>query len=316
MPLAVGTAVVIPPPVVPPTDLPPNDVGTMVASYTDPEGTVWDLTNRADDYGWFTRPDIAGWTATAYEFSTDPLPRGGVDVRFIRSQEARIQWPLHCFGRTHLEFVQRARRIRRAILMTVHRQTPGTLRVERPDGTAREIDVYYEDGLKGEAGEDWLFANPVVTFMAPDGYWRDVAPITAGVKYVTGGHNFLGPGYPRVSSSAVLGGQVLTNPGDVAGWPTWTLTGPATSLVAANSTLGKTWTLTYTLTGGQQATITTSPRPILRGPAGVNISGALNWPTAYLWPLAPGDNAVSFTVGGASAGSRVDMTFNPRYDGA
>lgn len=292
---------------------PLNSVGTMVATFIDPTGQEWPLSNTSDEWGWFTTPEIAGWNATPYEFTLDPVPRGGDDVRYIRSQSVRITWPLHIWGETHTEFLERYRSIRRAFMSTIHRQAPGILRVARPDGTAREIDVYYESGFQGEGGENWLSANPVLTLLAPEAYWRDVEPTTVVREYAPGA-DFLNP-FPTISSASVIGSTTVDNPGDVEAWPTWVITGPMTVLTAANTTTNRSFELTYTLTAGQQITITTF-RPTVRGPAGQNLVNSLNWPTAYLWSLMPGSNAITFTLAGSGAGSRIELDFYPRFDGA
>lgn len=290
-----------------------EDVGTITATWTDPEGTVWELSNTSPDLGWFTPAGPAGWGATSYEIVTDPVPRGGENVRFVQAKPARIVWPIYVWGETHLQFVERWRQIKRAFTMTLHRRQSGTLRVARPDGTAREIDAYYEDGWGGESGENWLFARNAITLFCPDGYWRDVEPVTAVHSYVAGS-DFLSP-YPKVSDSLTLGETVLTNPGDVDAWPTWTITGPASAVSATNITTGYTFTITHALAAGEQITITTQ-QPTVRGPVGQNLVSALNWPDAYLWSLAPGDNDVVFNVTGGVAGTSVELTFYPRYEGA
>jgi hypothetical protein len=36
--------------------------------------------------------------------------------------------------------------------------------------TTREIECWYEDGFRGEPGQNWVSATPVPTLMTPDGY--------------------------------------------------------------------------------------------------------------------------------------------------
>ncbi len=293
--------------------MPDSEIGTIYATWTDPTGTVWSLTDITDTSHWFTRPEVSGWGAVPVEYTLDPLPRGGHDVRFIRTESARLTWPLHIWGETHVEFVEKYRSLRRAFLMTALRGLPGVLRVARPDGTAREIDAYYEDGFRGEANENWLSANPVLTLLCPDGFWRDA---TSTVYTRTSGSavSFLAP-LVTISSAQVLGDTVLTNPGDVDAWPEWTITGPMTELTATNNTSGLAFTLTHTRTAGQQITITTQ-RPSVRGPGDTNLVGALDWPAAYLWGLMPGDNDVEFLVAGGGSGTTIQIEFFPRYEGA
>ena len=117
-----------------------SDVGNIHATWTDPTGVEWPLTHTAPERGYFTTFGIAGWAATTYEITTDPMARGGESVRHIRAQPARLTWPLHVWGDTHQEFLQRYRDLRRAIMMTVHRNAPGVLTVSRPDGSGRTIE--------------------------------------------------------------------------------------------------------------------------------------------------------------------------------
>jgi hypothetical protein len=291
-----------------------EDVGTMTATWIDPTGVEWPLSDNGDDVGWFTTPGPAGWTATTYEIVTDPLPRGGEQVRFVRSKPGRLIWPLYVFGDTHLQWVQRHRQVRRAFTMTLHRSTPGVMRIARPDsGGAREIDAYYESGFEGEAGQGHLWSKEAITLFCPDGYWRDTAPVTTTHSYVAG-DDYLDP-FPTVSASLSLGEATLNNAGDVDAWPEWTITGPATAVTVTNVTTGYEWTLTWPLAAGEQIVVTTL-RPTVRGPVGQNLVSALNWPTAYLWSLTPGDNAVILNVSGGGEGTSVALTFYPRYEGA
>lgn len=313
VPLFAGATPVPPPP---PEVLPvawTEDVGNIYSTWTDPTGVVWPLNDTAPERGYFTRFAIAGWGARPYEIVTDPMSRGGDSVRHIRAQPARVIWPLHIWGDTHQQFVNRYATLRRAVMMTVHRGLPGTLTVKRPDGTARYIEAFYEQGWEGEARENWLSANPVVTLFCPDGAWKDITSIVE--RRVFGNPvSFYSP-FLTVSESQVIGQTVINNPGDLPAWPTWTITGPCTSVTATSNTTGQSFVLTFTLTAGQTITITTD-RPTVRGPVGQNLVGSLNWPAAYLWGLQAGANDIQFVVAGSGTGTAIELAFNPRYEGA
>ncbi len=290
-----------------------EDVGTITATWIDPTGTEWPLSDTSDDVGWFTTSGPAGWDATTYEIVTDPLSRGGEQVRFIRSKPGELTWPIYTGGETHLEYIQRRRAIKRAFTMTVHRSTPGVLRVARPDGTAREISCYYQGGLEGDSGDGWLWSKDAVSLFCPDGYWRDVNATTVTRAWQVGS-DFFSP-FPKVSAGLSLGETQINNPGDVDAWPDWTITGPMTALSATNVTTGLSFSLSYALNAGEQVTITTN-RPTVRGPAGQNLVQYLDWPNAYLWSLVPDDNSVILNVSGGASGTKVDMVFHARYEGA
>lgn len=319
MPLAISVGGVIAPPVEPtPVDYRPTyDPGTIRATWTDPDGVVWELSGPLEGHGWLTTRQISGWGATPITHVTDPLARGGVEMRHVRVEPRRLTWPLHIYGDTHLQWLERYRALMRAFTRTTTRRRPGTLTVWRPDGTGRCIDAWYEDGFRGEGGEDWVFSNPVLTLFCPQGFWRDVVTSTVHRDYAAAaGSPFLAP-YISVSSGRLLGDTIIENRGDVEAWPLWTITGPATAVTATNTTSGQTFTITHTLTAGQQITIdTNSARPSIRGPGGLNLSGKLNWPVAELWPLDQGVNNVSFLMEAAEAGASVELTYYRRYESA
>lgn len=290
-----------------------EDVGTMLATWTDPAGTVWNLTDISPDLGWFTTQGPGGWGATPIELVTDPIARGGEQLRYIRVHPRTITWPLHVWGDTHQEFVERYRQLLRAFTSTTHRQAPGILTIARPNGKKRQIYAYYKEGFEGEPGENWLFANPVLNLWCPDGYWTDTEDTQISRSQPIAS-NFFSP-FITVGSSRVLGDTQIDNPGEVEAWPRWVVTGPMTKLTATNITSGQRFALTYPLTAGQQITITTQ-RPMVRGPGDVNLTGYLDWPAAVLWPLLPGTNQVNFSVDGAETATRIDMGFRARYEGA
>lgn len=292
---------------------PLSDAGTMLATFIDPTGVEWPLTNITDDVGWFTTQEIAGWGAPPFEYTLDPVPAGGDMVRFIRTEAARIVWPMHVWGETYEQFTDRYRQLRQAIMSTVHLNTSGLLRVARPDATAREIEVFYEAGFEGQGGENWIYANPVITFLAPNSYWRSTTPIEIQREYVGSSQSWLNP-FMSVSPGQVLGESTANNPGDVPAFPIWTLHGPMTSFTATNHRTGQEFILSYSLLAGETITITTE-RPTVRGPAGENIVSALNWPDAYLWSMLPGDNEVEFSAGGPGTGTKVILQFYPRFNG-
>src|SRR5690349_10541601 len=97
MPLLAGSAPAVP--VTPGGNPPPvatgGDVGTLQATWTDPDGEVYQLTDISPELGWFTTQGPSGWWATPIELVTDPLPRGGEQVRYIRVNPRTIIWPLH-----------------------------------------------------------------------------------------------------------------------------------------------------------------------------------------------------------------------------
>lgn len=298
-------------------------VGSITATWIDPVGREWALSDTSEELGWFTTPGPAGWGSTPIELVTDPLPRGGEQIRFIRSKPRRMQWPIYIGGRDHQEYTARRRAITRAFTMTTQRMAPGYLKVARRDGDARLIACYFEQGLEGEAGQDWLSSRNAVQLYCPDGYWSASQPITMERTFTPQNTPFINP-FMTVTSSRVLSGgegdppTVVNNVGDVEAWPMWTLTGPMTKFTAENQTIGSRFALTYGLAAGQQVTITTNP-PTVRGPGNANFARYIDWfnpDGTELWPLLDGSNDIRFAVDGAGAGTKVQLSFTPRYETA
>lgn len=301
------------------TPVPLPEIGFATATYTDPTGRVWSLTDEAA--GWFTLADgVSGLGAAPYGLTTDAHPRGGARLRYAQPQPRAIVWPIYVYGETHVEFVGRWRALAAAFTRTL-RDGPGSLEIARPDGTRRRVAVYYQEGFEGRGTKGYGIVSDAaaITLWCEDPYWID--PVAVAVHRETGSlASFFEP-YPTVSSSQVLGATTVKNPGDVVVWPKWTITGPASLITFTHEGTGEAFTVDPTAVGhgallsGQQVTISTDP-PSVRYQDGSNWVGALDWPSAVLWGLAPGDNPVTFQLDGSGPGSAVDLTFNPRYETA
>ncbi|MFG3154222.1 phage tail protein [Streptomyces sp. NPDC048219] len=307
----------------PPVDLP--EIGYASVTYVDPTGTRWPMTDLGAD--WYTLADgVSGLGAARYTLTTDPHPRGGERLRHVQPQARTIVWPVLVKGADHMAFTANWRNLARAFTRTLRlgpdgRRTPGWLEVARPDGSARRIAVYYRDGWDGRGqtatGINWDSA--VLTLWCEDPYWLDLQPQT--VHRETGApEDYLVP-FPTVSSSQVLGATTVTNPGDVDVWPTWIITGPATSIAFTRDDTGESFTLDMEATAhgpllaGETVTVSTDP-PRARSGTGENLITGLNFPEAVLWSIPPGETPVVFQLNGAEAGSSVDLTYFPRYETA
>jgi hypothetical protein len=315
VPIYAGVITPTPPPP-PPVTVP--EVGYASISYIDPHGVVWPMTDP--NLPVYALADgVSGLGAAPVTLTTDPLPRGGVALRHVQPQARTIVWPVHVEGVTHQEFIDSWRAMGRAFTDTL-RAGPGILDIARPDGTRRQIRVIYQEGWEGlgRPGTGISWDNAVVTLLAQDPYYFDPVPVEISRSFGGGGASFLNP-YPSVSSSQILGTTTLTNPGDVVVWPTWTITGPATSVTITNTVTGEAFTIDPTAVGhgpllaGEVVTVTTDP-PSVRGPDGSNWVGSLDWPSAALWGLQPGATDANLQLAAAGAGSAVQVDFHPRYE--
>lgn len=288
------------------------------ARWIDPTGREWPLTNA--ELGWATLDEVSGLGATPISMATDSAPYGGTTIRHIQPVARTVTWPLHIFGRNHTEFIARYRQLATAFTQT-RRRGPGKLVIGRPDGTEREIAAYYQAGFDSSPGAAHLHDDVVLSLYCPDAYWQGREELTEYREYATSSSYLTA--YPTISSAMVFGQTHILNPGDVEAYPVWTITGPAETITVENLTTGDSFTVDPDAPGiahgdllaDETITISTYP-PSVIGPDGSVWTAALDWPGARLFPLEPGQTDISFGVVGAADGTRISVSYRPRYETA
>jgi hypothetical protein len=290
----------------------------MQISWTTPAGVVWDLGDPS--LGYFAAAGVAGLGAVPVTITSDARDRGGETIRRIQPGPRLVTLPLCIAADTESAFLALWRALATAFTCTRYAGS-GLLTITRADGTIREIDAHYQDGYDGDPDLGITSDVMALTLRCPVPFWRDPNAVVVVNSYDTSGsRDFLSP-YPAVSSGSTFGVQTIANTGGVEVWPSWTITGPASEVIATSNTTGQSWTLTPSdpstghgdLVLGETVTITTDPETV-RGPLGENWIGALDWPGAELWPLLPGDNEIEYTVTGSAAGTSITMDYYPLYE--
>lgn len=294
-------------------------------SWYDPHGVQWALSSPATS-PMFVTDAVSGLGAAPITIVADEDPRGGSNVRHIQPKAKTFVLPVWVEGETRAEFLSLWRRFVSAFTST-RRYGPGRLSVTQPDGTTRELLAYYQDGFKEQTGGRHMLSDLApVTLFIPQPYWRAPTPQIAVRRVATtSGLSFLGPKFPRLSMSATLGRTIITNIGSVEAWPQWTITGPASSIIATSRSTGKSWTLDCVafrsaLVAGEQIVITTQPvtitGPLVNG--STSWAGALNWPDAQLWELIEGPNDIEFQINGSGVaiggGTSIEVQYYPLFE--
>lgn len=284
-----------------------------------PDGTRLDLT--ADPYRSLT--GRSGFGLPEQELTVDRFGDGEGTLRDIRVVPRVLGVPLLVVGSTQEEYLKAHRDLQLALRhRTPSGFRPGRLRVELPDGSAREISCYYQGGLNPQEEElDDLSAcaqaYPNLEFQAPDPYFE--GDEQAFSWRVESDHRPFYPIYPVTLVTGQVGGTtVVVNPGDAASPPVWTLTGPGTPVVT-NTATGARWSFTRALEPGQRVTV--DCRPVSSAPdtglTAVDDSGVDWWPYLadwpHLFPMEPGSNPIRVAMPDATAESMVRVSFRPRY---
>lgn len=301
------------PPVVPPVvDLGPSLMGV---TYVDPDGGVWDWMEVDEVFC----TAMAGLGTPTPAMATLGLPSGGAIPQSYQGQARAVTVGLFASQVLQDDFLALQDKIARA-LWTVRGGTPapGTLILHRPDGSARQLDVFHtaggdqadDDGTK--SGLTWT--TYALTLTALDPYWRDADPTVLTFTESTA----VGiPPLPPIdlAPATVLGDTTINVLGDAETYPTWTITGPGTPTISNLST-GRTWSLKTPLISTDVWTIDTSPdgRASVTDQDGVSRWGALaSAPPRDLWPLTPGINHLDLELAGAEAGSSIRLSYTSRW---
>lgn len=107
-----------------------------------------------------------------------------------------------------------------------------------------------------------------------------------------------------------FGTYTFASDSDVFVYPTWTVTGPASSVTLLSATIAGALVWTGTLAAGDFLFIESSSGRILDND-GVNRYDGLSASPRF-WPIVPGNNALSVTVTGGNSDTRVQLEYAPR----
>lgn len=188
--------------------------------------------------------------------------------------------------------------------------TPGYLRIQRRDGTTRQIACYYVGGLEGDleptnAGDTWQ--SVAITLRAPDPWATDTFDST-----------------DSYDSSDFGVPKSIINAGQLDAYPVWTLVGPMTNIDLVSATQNKSLTLTadggLTLLLGDTVVIDTRQSPpretlqIYNLDTGVSHYAKLTVNSEF-WLFVSGSNIFTLNISGATVDSRVDVRWLQRYRG-
>lgn len=321
MPVRAGV-ISAPPPVAIPVASGPQPVPLQI-TYIDPDGNMWPLTDLELPGGYICT-GISGWAGPPVSLSTSPLPRGGaIPLQFL-VQPRQVILGLYAEAQGgaagQMAYLDLLDQITRAFYTSRNDDpAPGSLVVQRPDGSSRQVSVLCTAGLdQPEESPDTsgpLWTTWALTLEADDPFFEDTATIGQTFYGVTTAAGIL-PLLPiALASSSVLGAAVVLNDGGADAYPVWTITGPGTPTLA-NSTTGRSFGLSSALAAGQVVQVDTRPGQQAATDLGTHAnlwSSLVQSSPRDLWPLVPGTNDLSITLSGATSASSVVLSYKRRW---
>lgn len=301
-------SIVLAVPYVPPPPPVPAFTG-LEHTWTGWDGTRWELTNP-DGGVVLVTGGVVGMNMPAFDhYSSESPALAGARHRGSRARPREPEWPLLVYSdASSAEWIERDR----AFWRTMHPDKAGQWTVTDPrTGASRSLLCrFYDDGNHAfdidpvEAG--WgLYA---ITLMADQPYWLGDWVTSPTWGQVTSTDFIPSGGAPpfNITSGAAFAAAELTNPGDVAAWPTWTIKGPFSSLTltVAGGVIG----VPGGVPAGQTLTVHTDPRDQAALLGGTDVTGTVDFDPR---PIPAGETS---PVGVTYAGSgSVQAAFLPRY---
>ena len=303
-------------PVTPPSG---RDRQPLTVTYVDPDGEEWDWSAPDARCRVLSVTGIGGPPA-AY---TDSALAGGASLPQSYSAAKRsIVVGIHVYDDASqgglLDLLDRLT----FALWTERAGVPaaGRLVFARPDGRARQIEVFCTSGLEQTSEEESRDAYQrdtgyVLTFESGlDPLFSDSAPVGPLVFAAPPDVGGIPPLLPVVlTPSNTLGETAVTNSGNGDAYPIWTVRGPGTPTLS-NLTTGRSFSLT-TLEAGEEITVDTRPAR----QSAVDADGADRWTDLVktsprdLWTLVPGRNELNLEIADAVEGSRIEMVYHRRW---
>lgn len=286
-------------------------------SYIDPDGVEWDFSDLA---GPVQVTNVAGHGSPPVSLTTLALPSGASLPQNLVGTGRTILVGLVAGADTQHAFHQLTDRLAQALWTErLGVPAPGILRIQRPDGTGRQIKVLVTDGPdlsdddRTKSGLTWT--SFVVTFRSLDPCWSDATPTRIVFK---GADSSAGvPPMPPVvlSPYSVLGSTTVNNTGNAPAYPVWRITGPGTPSLT-NLTTGRSFGLSTDLSEGETVTIDTAPDG---GAYAIDDSNNDRWGDLVkssprdLWELVTGPNQLDLVLAGASAVSQIELSYVRRW---
>ena len=269
------------------------------------DGSVWDLTNgpvRAQAGVKLGPADPEHWTRESPALD-------GASWQGFRTPSGEVFLPVRVMADDSLGW----RDVDAAFAKAIDPAGEVTVTLITPDARSRSVVGRYSEGLDAGFERDPLMmrhATYGITLATYDPFWR--APKHTVTFGVAESLSFF-PGPPwALAPGNTTDAAVVTNPGDVAVWPKWTITGPFTAVTVG---VGEAVvTLAATVTAGQSRVIDMDPR-VRSIVTGTGADAWLDATTAEFAPIPAGtDVPLSVDLTGGTAGTTtIAVEFTPAH---
>lgn len=260
--------------------------------------------------GFYLSPGLTGLGIAPTVVRIDESSRDGGVFRFSRRGIREIDLPVTVLGSTAVDVEAKLRRLAR---ITQDSSGPTELTAVRDAGNLT-IDLHYVAGAEleygGEEGGE-QFARLVLSFQAPTPFWRSSTVQSFTLTAGTTGRGLL-PKLEklRVASANKLGVIDVSNTGDVAVFPTYTIRGPVNNFKVSDG--AQSWGFNTAVLEGETITVNTEAATVVDDSGANRYAMLLAGPKLFAYP--PGDTTVEVTGIGSTGDTFIAVQYATRFE--
>lgn len=271
-------------------------------------GTLQSVTLTDTVSGLLRQPKGGGWGMAPVANSWFEGAGDGARLRGTRRTIRELTIPIRAFGSNRADIEATLRMLAQSI------HDPFRVYVDFANGSSYYIDAVYESGMEGLYGDDpEQFADAPLVLHCPDPYWTSVYSQSFIVAPVPADAPFL-PEYAglHVGSAVALGEITVSNIGDVASIPSWTIHGPGTGLTISLD--GRGFLLNRNIPSNETIHVKFEDGGwTIKNHLGVNLYGQLD-PAPYFIQFPPGTSIVDVYMGTTGPESYVQVIYPERRE--
>lgn len=289
---------------------------SIQVSWLGSDGTFWDLTTGPVQIDGDSSNGVEGFGEPKWNRNT--IETAGSDGQRRTGQRSRASaregyLPVIILGDNEGSWVD----LSRSWWNSWSPDIPGTLTVTMPDGTTRAISAcLVDDDSYAPARDPGLnfSEETAVTWVADDPFWYGPAQ-TAAFQVVDGTTDFFNGGAAppfNLAPGNTINSASVSNPGDLEAWPTYILTGPATTFsvgVAGHTVAGS-----VTVEDGETLIVDSAPsrQVALLYRIDGTVANVTPQLSAVDFGSVPARSSAPLDVSVAGSG-QLTITFAPRY---
>jgi hypothetical protein len=263
-----------------------------------------------DNQSFVLNPEINGLLIPATNVRIEESAGDGGVWRHSKRGVRQLDLPVTVIGTDRGDVESKLRRLNKVL-----QDAQGATKISATysDGPVLQLSAHYVSGAEGSRGENggMTWQRILLSFQAPNPFWQSSVSESFTITSGNTGRGLL-PNLAKllVSSSQTLGVISVTNDGDVAAYPVWTVRGPISGLSISDGSLS--FGFDDSVATGETIVINTETGVVVDD-TGTNRYGILST-APKLFKLNPGNSSLSVIGTDSTPETQVVLTYSPRYE--